>query len=200
MQTSKYHGSQSISATGGRPVSPYFFNNRNEIHAISLQQANDSSSESMLLNGIGVNSRRFFHIDMVESDLTVASDFSVESMFYWGKSGVDELLYNNQNIGTEWWIILSYSSAEYPVADDGEERIPIEFVAEGSDAQALIEQIEGRNHDRMDTAKVSDFILYYNYSNGANLVLFPLHQIGKIAINELDIMMMLRVLLFLSNM
>jgi hypothetical protein len=199
MQTSKYHGSQSISATSGRPVSPYFFNNRHEIHAISQDQVNNTSSDSMMLNGIGINSRRFFHVDTIETDLTVASDFSVESMFYWGMSGVDEVLYNNQNIGTEWWIMLSYSSAEYPAANDGEERIPIEFFSEGSDTQALLEQIDSRNHDRKSSAIVSDFILYYNYSNGANIVFIPLLHIGKVEINELDIMMMLRVGRLLSN-
>jgi hypothetical protein len=159
----------------------------------SLHRANNSSIDTMMLHGVGINSRRVFHIDMLESDLTVASDFSVESIFYWGKSGVDEHLYNNQNIGTEWWIMLSFSSTEYPTANDGEERIPIEFVAEGSDTQSLSDQIESRNQERINAERVTDFILYYSFSNGANLVFIPLHQTGKVAMDELDIMMMLRV-------
>lgn len=143
-----------------------------------------------------MTTKRFFHVDLKESDLTVASEFNVDSFFDWSQSGVDDLLYNNQNIGTEWWIILRYSSSEYP--SDSEKRICIEFINEGSDKHALLDQLETRSHERKQSIEFStesEFLLYYSYSNGANLVFISLHQHEaiKVAINELDIMMMLRV-------
>lgn len=156
-----------------------------------------------MLHGIGISPARFFHNEMIESELTVESGFAVESFFDWSKSTIDELLYNNQNVGTEWWLILSYDTKIVP--ENTKQKITIDFEAEGSTFTALKELIEIQNSEKGRSISKSRFVLYYRYSNGANLTFIPLEIFGPLSINELDIMMMLKVcrkrdiLLFLNR-
>ncbi|KAL3902025.1 MAG: hypothetical protein SGCHY_000135 [Lobulomycetales sp.] len=127
-----------------------------ELRASSENSAND---DVLMLHGIGISPARFFHNEMIESELTVESGFAVESFFDWSKSTIDELLYNNQNVGTEWWLILSYDTKIVP--ENTKQKITIDFEAEGSTFTALKELIEIQNSEKGRSISKSRFVLYY---------------------------------------